>query len=133
MAENLRVAVEADLQDSEDDWGLPIELTDPDGNKQIYKAGSTSEKLKSLQILYNTRVFNPDTGDEKVVPVKMVSVRISSLDRVPQPGENWHVRIPGKPDPDAAMIDLVLTATRPTEDGSGLGHVRLYPQKAEQS
>lgn len=132
MGENLRVEAESDLCESEKDWGLPVEITYSNGTKQIYKKGSATELLKSLQIQYNTRVLNPDTGEEKVVPITIVDMRISSLDQVPVQGDKLHFRIPGSPNPAAAKIDMVSTPTRPHESSSGLGHMRFYLQRIEQ-
>jgi len=126
---NLRVEIEKDLFDSiESEWGMPVELTTPDGQTQIYSANNPSEKLKG-QILYFTRRENPTTGEQIIVREPVVSLRISSLIRVPAAGENWFIKFPVSPRPGAEMKSFLLTTDRSPEDGTDIGFARFYPQK----
>jgi hypothetical protein len=129
---NLRKLAVSDVKElNQKDWGLPVELTDPDGNKYITD-NVTGEKLTAIQILYDYRKLDPGTGEEITVNEPVVTIARSSLSRVPIAGERWHVRIPIEPDPDAELQDFILSETRAPEGGRSLGFINLYPQKAVQ-
>ncbi len=122
---NLRELAEADLETTLEDsvmgFGLPIVLIDPDGAEQTVNG----------QVLYETVIENPETGQEIIVPKPVVTVRRSSLDRIPIAGENWFVKIPSTPAVAAAKENYLLE--RPPEGGRSIGYIRLYLMKAEQS
>ena len=122
---NLRERTEQDLAYSlEGDWALPVTLISPDGETQADIGG---------QVLYDTVRVNPDTGEDMVVNKPVVSLRRSSLDRVPVEGEKWIVKIPLDPRTDAALADFMLDPTRPPEGGRSIGFIRLYLRKVIQS
>jgi hypothetical protein len=122
---NFRERVERDLAVSlEGRWGLPVALTGPDGVRQ---AGLTG------QVLYDIVRLNPETGEDVVVSTPVVTLRRSSLDRVPQAGENWIVEIPSEPRVDAPLVQYALSTVRPPEGGKSIGFIRLYLQQVEQS
>lgn len=112
------------------DWGDVIEFTDPDGNKYNIDA-VTGKTLKAVQILYDYRKFDPSTGMEIIVSEPVVTMARSSLSRVPEAGERWHLRFPIDTGSDT-LADFVLTETRAPEGGRSLGLIRFYPQKAKQ-
>ena len=121
---NLRELAELDLMDTLEDpnhWGLPVILTDPDGEIQEVNG----------QVIYDTIVENPATGGEMIIHKPVVTLRRSSLSRVPAPGEKWLIQIPITPDPEAAKVSFVLG--RPSEDGGSIGFIRLYLNKATQA
>jgi hypothetical protein len=127
---NLRVVVESDLGTTlEGDWGLPVELIAPDGTVYNTKAG-TDDPLVG-QILYDSREDDPETGAEVIVNKPVVTLRRSSLGRIPAANEKWAVRIPTVPDPAAAKTAFSLE--RPTELGGAIGFIRLYLVKIESS
>lgn len=129
---NLREQVESDLSFTlEREWKLPVVLIDPDGNT-IDTSLNDGETLGG-QILYDTVRINPTTGEEMVVNNPIVSLRRSSLSRVPLPGEKWVVKIPTTPSTTAPKEDFVLSPTRPPEGGRSIGFIRLYLQRVEQS
>ncbi len=129
--ENLRAAVEHDLNDSlEGEWKVPVRLTSPDGVDQIYKKGTTT--LLGGQVLYFTRRENPNTGEVEVVNQPVCTLRISSLDRVPQDGEKWFIKMPISPVAGEPYEKFIFTPTRPTEHGTDIGFIRIYPQRIEQ-
>lgn len=129
---NLRYQVESDLEFTlEGEWGLPVILIDPDGNEISKKAG-TIEDLKG-QILYDTIRHDTETGLPKVVNHPVVTLRRSSLARVPKAGEKWLIRIPVNPVPGAAIENFIIDPTRPPEGGASIGFIRLYLRKAIQS
>ena len=128
---NLRAQIEKDLGDSiESEWKMPVELTGPDGITQKYSVNNPSALLGG-QILYFTQSINPETGETIIVNKPVVSLRISSLRRVPQSGEKWYIKMPVSPIAGAIKKDYVFTPTRAIEDGQDIGFIRIYPQKME--
>jgi len=131
MAINLRRRVERDLSFSlEGAWGLPVILIAPDG-ETIDTSENSGTQLKG-QVLFDTIQVNPDTGDDMVVGNPIVTLRRSSLSRIPQPGENWIVKIPPEANSENPTEDYVLTSTRAPEGGKSIGIIRLYLRKAVQ-
>jgi hypothetical protein len=115
---NIREQIETDLETTlEGDFGLPIELIDPDGVEYTDLFG---------QVLY-------DSVDENEVfsghPVAVL--RISSLSRVPVDGENWAVKIPQNPSLTDTMVTYILD--KPVQHGRSIGFVKLYLTQGEQS
>ena len=132
MPANLRQIAEQDLGLTlEDDWGLPVILIDPDGNEVSKKYG-TSDPLVG-QILYDIINYDLDTGLPKVVNHPVVTLRKSSLLRVPIAGEKWLVRIPITPLEGADIGNYIMDQNRPPEGGASIGFIRLYLIKANQS
>ena len=129
---NLRELGESDLSATlEGEFALPVELTDPNGVKYTTKKGSTD--LLQGQILYDTVLADPITLEQMTVNLPIVSLRRSSLTRIPLPGETWHVRIPITPSADADKVDFIASADRAPGGGASIGFVKLYLQKATQS
>ena len=130
---SLRTRAIADLKTQNlRDWPLPVILRSPDGVTYSTDA-ETGDTLQAVQILYDRRVLNPDTGEEVVVHEPIVVLARSSLARIPAEGENWQIRFPLDPtDPDT-LSDYVFTPDRAVEGGNSLGLIRIYPQKLEQS
>jgi hypothetical protein len=128
---NLREQVEADLSDTledSDDWGLPVILISPDGVEQSKSANDPTADLTG-QILYDTTVIDPETGLQMIVSIPVVTLRRSSLNRIPVAGEKWIVQVPETPDASAAKVDHMLQRI---ESGKAIGFVRLYLNRAEQ-
>lgn len=130
---NLRERVEQDLSFSLEgtDWGLPVQLVAPDGTVQIFKKDSTEDLLMG-QVLYETIRVNPDSGEEIVVREPVVTLRRTSLNRIPAEGEKWAVKIPEKPSLTANLITYLLDESRPPEGGEAIGFIRLYLIEAGQ-
>lgn len=114
------------------DWGLRIELCDPDGIWYTTD-NETGETLKAIQILYDYRKLNPETGEEITVHEPIVSIARLSLSRVPIPGESWVIKMPIEPSESADLVTRVITRARSLEGGESLGFVRLYPGAVIQS
>jgi len=118
----LREVIEADLGETlEGDFALPVVLIAPDG---------TVDSVTG-QILYDTLVEDPEDGSQQIVHKPVVTVRRTSLARVPEAGEDWAVQIPTVPDATASTVTYKLE--RPSEDGGSIGFIRLYLMKAAQS
>jgi hypothetical protein len=129
--ENLRAAIERDLGDSiEGEFGMVVQLTSPDGITQIYKKGSSSVLLTG-QCLYSSRRENPDTGLPEIVDQAVVTLRVSSLDRVPLPGENWYVKFATSPVVGAPLRGFVASSDRAPEHCQDIGFIKLYEQRVE--
>ena len=128
MTTNLRERAESDLKSSlEKEWALPVQLSGPDGVEDGV------DSLLVGQVLYDYVKISPETGEEMTVNKPVVTLRRSSLTRVPEPGENWSVKIPIDPSTTATLQNFVLDKARPPEGGRSIGFIRLYLTKAEQS
>ena len=108
---------------------MPVVLISPDG--AVIDTSTHGGPLVG-QINYETIVVNPDTGEEIAVNTPNVSLRRSSLSRVPIAGEKWIVRIPISPLAGAPTEDFLISATQPPRGGATIGFIRLYLQKTEQ-
>jgi hypothetical protein len=128
---NLRVLAESDLSETlenPDGWGLPIELIDPDG-VEYTKSTNDPEADLTGQILYDSTRVDPETGLSMIVHTPVISLRRTSLARVPLPSDKgWMARIPETPDPAAAKV-LHRVELAP-EDGGSIGFIRLYLTRA---
>lgn len=130
---NLRAQAVIDVKTQNlKNWSLPIVLIDPDGNK-YNTDNETAETLKAIQILYDYRRENPDTGEPMTVKEPVVVLALSSLSRIPQPGEKWIIEIPLDPSDPDTLSTFFFSSDRSPEGGASLGFIRLYPQKAAQS
>jgi hypothetical protein len=121
---NLRELVESDLAVTlEGDFGLPVELIDPNGVKYDGING---------QILYETVTVNPETVEQMVVNDPIVSLRRASLTRIPIPGEMWTVRIPTSPSRTAEKENFIINWNHPPTGGASIGFIRLHLQRISQ-
>jgi hypothetical protein len=131
--ENLRAQIESDLHESlEGEWKMPVELTSPDGQVQRYSLNNSSQLLGG-QVLYYSRREDPETGESIIINEPVVTLRISSLIRVPRAGENWYIKMPISPIEGALKERFVFTPTRSPEHGTDIGFIRIYPQRVEES
>lgn len=112
----------------ESEWKMPVELTSPDGVTQIYSANNPSELLGG-QVLYSSRRESPETGEIIVVNQPVVTLRVSSLVRIPRAGEKWYIKIPTGYEPNATKQSFVFTLDRSPENGNDMGFIKIYPQK----
>jgi hypothetical protein len=131
-ATNLRERAESLLGLTvEGPFGLPVELTDPDGNIQTLSEND-GETLKGQALGHRTTI-NPDTGVELVLVNPILVLRRSSLTRIPEDGEYWHIRMPLDPSETATKHDFMLDPSKSIEGGRSLGEIRLYLKNAVQS
>ena len=131
---NLRAKVVKDLETTMEKlngWGLPVVLISPTGETQDKK--KDSEDPLTGQVLYSHKEWKPDTGEDVVVDEPVVCLRLASLETEPEPGENWAVKIPITPDPDAELVTFLINKDKALEFDRGLGIVKLYLSKATQS
>ena len=121
---NLRELHEANLNLSLENpnlFGLPADITYDDGTKQSVTG----------QLLGHRVEVNPDTGVPVIVGNPVLVVRRSSLNQIPEDGQNIHVRMPLDPSRTATKYDFFLDPSRSIEDGRSLGIMRLYLKFAE--
>jgi len=127
--ESLRRTLERDMHDTlESEWKMPVELTSPDGVTQIYSANNPSELLGG-QVLYSYSRENPTTGETIIINQPIVTLRVSSLVRIPKAGEKWYIKIPTGYEPNATKQSFVFTLDRSPENGNDMGFIKIYPQK----
>lgn len=128
---NLRETIESDLLESlESDYWLPVVLIAPDG--VIYDK-SNNDPTKDLggQVLYDSTVTDLESGMDLIVHKPVVTLRLSSLERVPLDGEKWAVKIPISPSTTADLKTFLME--RPTEPQNSIGFIRLYLMEMDQS
>jgi len=114
---SLRELIESDLATTlEGDYALPVVLVSPSGVR--YEVTG--------QVLYNSIDENEHFTNSPVV-----TLRISSLARVPAAGENWAVRIPQNPSEDDTLVTYILD--KPPVHCRSIGFIKLYLTKAIQS
>jgi len=106
----------------EGDFSKEVILTDPDGDIQTVRG----------QVLYDRTAQNPMTGQDQVLNEPVVTLRISTLTRVPEKRERWLIQMPVSPVVGAPLGDFVLDGGRAAEGGASIGYIRLYPKKAKQ-
>lgn len=105
---NLREKIERDLEQSLENYingfGLPVILISPDGEIQEFSANDPNTPRTiplTGRITFSRFDQDPTTGLPVRIDNPLVTLRISSLDRIPKAGENWVVKIPEKPQVDA--------------------------------
>lgn len=126
---NLRHLAEKDLAVSlEGAWGLPVRLIAPDGER--YETTVDGRPLRG-QVLYGLGRRDIETMGVVVQDIPVVTLRRSSLARVPAPMETWAVSVPSAPVADAEMVMYGLSDVRTPEGGRSVGFIRLYLQELE--
>ena len=128
---NLRQLAEKDLKTTlESDWKLPVILISPDGIRQTKSKNDPEEDLGG-QVMYETLEIDVETGLPMVSDEPVVSLRVSSLDKVPLPNEKWAVLMPTSPVEGAPMEEFVLQ--KPIVGSYSLGFIRLHLTRVTQS
>lgn len=128
----LRAEIEEDLAETlEDlgDFGMVVILISPDGAIQTKSANDHTLDL-SGQVLYDT-LSQTEDGVTTVDNGPVVSLRRSSLDRVPEHGETWAVKVPESPIEGAPIVTFLME--RAPLDGRSIGFIRMILRDTEQS
>ena len=129
--ENLREQMEIDLNDMiESEFIMPVELTGPDGITQLYSANNIGSLLGGRTQSHST-VVDPETGEKILVEIPVVTLRLSSLNRVPVAGETWFIKIPVSPASGAAKQSYIMSPTRAPVVMTDLGTINIYLQKID--
>lgn len=122
---NLRQLAESDLSVTlEGEWALNITLTGPGGIRQTDVPA---------QVIYETIEQNASTGEPIIVNKPVVTLRISTLTRVPLDGEKWFVQMPESPLLGAALSSFSFDPNRAIVHGKSIGYMKLYLRKVRQS
>jgi hypothetical protein len=108
---------------------MPVVLIAPDGTRQSKSKNAPTSDLVG-QVLFDTITQDGD-GNAIIDTKPVVTLRRSSLNRIPAAGEPWAVEIPDSPRADAGREMFIVE--RPGEHGASLGIIRLYLRRAEQS
>lgn len=128
---NLRARIERDLARTiEGDFGLPVVLVSPDGEIQDHSANDPTSLLFG-RIDYDRTELDPETGMPVQIKKPMVTLRVSSLTRIPQAGENWAVKIPVVPSATAPMVTFFLEQA--PRDGGSYAYIKLPLTNLSQS
>lgn len=118
---DLRREMERDLGESlEGDFALPIEMIAPDGSVQTE---SLNGGVLRGMIVYESAQFSPKTGSLVYGERVIVSLRRTSLVRIPEVRENWVVRIPVDPSWDSEMVSYQVAEIHRT--GRSVGFINL--------
>lgn len=129
--ESLRAELESDLSDTlENEWGMPVVLIAPDGTQYATSANDpTGATSLAGQVLYDQVRMTPE-GNVVVVNEPVVTLRLSSLSRVPLANENWILQMPISPLTGAPLVSFLLSHTRAPERLGSIGVIKLFPQIA---
>ena len=121
MREAIERSLGEALENSSYGFGLPVILISPDGIRQELTG----------KIVYDHKVFDPEIGSTMVVHRPVVTLRKSSLRRVPRSGEKWICKIPTTPSV-TGTIGTYITQD-PETDGSSIGFIRLFLVSTKQA
>lgn len=120
---DLSLTLEGDFASTDDLGNGLVTLIDPDG--AIYSG------LKG-RVDYDYIRTQP-TGEVVVVHKPVITLRRSSLPRVPKSGETWFVKMPIAPHAGAPIGNFILDDTQAPEGSETLGFVKFFPQQAVQA
>lgn len=120
---DLRVDIERDLGDTvEGEFQSPVILTAPDGTVQ---SGKGSVRYDYVQV--------SPSGDQVVVKMPMVVLRISSWTRVPSGNEQWGIQIPASAGNQNMKQFVIDGKTKAPERADSIGYILLFPLAVVQS
>jgi len=113
----------------EGNFGLPIELTTPDGVE--ITTNEDGDVLKG-EVLYDREEIDPESGELKTVKEIMVSLRKTALSIVPKSGETWKVAIPLDPALPSILTTHLINSDKAPIDGDSIGFIKLFLKDVEQ-
>lgn len=98
------------LENYENGFALPVILVSPDGVEQGFSANDPDvpRTIPLTGRITFSRFDIDENGAPSRVDNPIVTLRRSSLDRIPLAGENWAVKIPTTPDFDAVKETFFL-------------------------
>lgn len=127
---NLREQMEADLEvvleDYQNGFALPVILVAPNGVRQEFSANDPNTPRTiplTGRVVYSRFDIDSATGVPCRIDNPIVTLRRSSLDRIPLAGELWSVQIPKEPRIDADLETYVTEL--PPRDGRSFGWIQL--------
>lgn len=128
---SLRATVSEDMKTlNQKDWGFLVELVAGDTGITYKTDAETGEPLKSVQTLRDTERVIPDDGEDQTIDGPVVVMALSSLERIPQPGETWWLR--AQYEPGGALVSKMISGIKAPEDGKSVGFIRLYAGEVSQ-
>lgn len=131
--ENLLSVMESDLRETiEGEFGVTAIIVYADGTEQTKSVNDPTTDLKA-QVRYFSQEMNPETGEIVVVNKAFANFRRTSLDQIPEAGENIYIRIPISPQVGAPIESFVATATKSPNSVTDMGTIKFELQKAVQS
>lgn len=134
MAENLLKESERCLGETlEGAFSLPVRLIDPSGVTHIYAKNSTTRLIRGqvvLDTLKRSDQVDTEYFGDIFVQTPSVTLRRSSLPRVPANGEFWVVQIPQSLDDNPEYESYMLES--PKTDINFLGIITLYLKQLSQ-
>ena len=132
MTWNLRthIATNGLKRSIEGNFGIAVELTDPDGND--ITTNEAGETLKA-QVLYDFDSIDPESGNMIVVEETQVSIRKTALARVPAAGEKWGIRIPVDPSDPSTLTQYLINTDEAPVGGSSIGFITLNLKQVDQT
>jgi hypothetical protein len=118
---NLRELAESDLsimlEDSDNGFGLPVIIT---------KKSTGETQTLNGQVLLDYSKFDDENGIEEVIKLPIVTLRISSLNVIPETGEVWYFDIPETPQPTATKKRYIFDGDLARRGSDSLGFYQ-YP------
>jgi hypothetical protein len=127
---NLRGMVERDLGVTiEGDYGVPVVMTAPDGT--IYSASTAATPIMG-RLVYDHAEMTPN-GETVIVHNPCLTLRTSTLPRVPKTDEHWMFKVPLNMADQTKLALFFLDAGHPPENGASIGFTRFYLTSAVQS
>lgn len=134
MYQGLRALIEGDLGDClEGEFGVPVSLTGPDGVVYATNANDPTQPLVA-RVLYDQRKETLSTTNDPILTYEIVvTIRRSSLARIPAAGERWKISLPVDPTVGAPYKTYIVSSSRANQSGRSIGYINLYPGEAVQS
>lgn len=91
--------------------GVKIVLIDPDGKEYVKSALEALEDLKGW-FIQESLEYDLKTGVDVISDKPVLSLRIRSLERVPQEGERWIIKVATKLDSEELKSFVLAGAPR---------------------
>lgn len=112
----------------EGDFGVPCTLVAPDGT--TYATNSLGLPIKG-RLIYDHAEVN-ENGETVVIHSPCLTLRASTLPRIPRADEPWAFKVPLNMANQAITTTFVLDPDRPPKDGMSIGFIRFYLMAAIQ-
>jgi hypothetical protein len=121
---NVRTLAERDLRHTlEGEFAVPVVLISPQGERA---EKTVDGRPLTGRVLWNHKEINPETGEPVMVNSPVVTLRESSLPRIPKSGEVWGVIIPEGVRVWTQRKHYVTDADGIVESGRNLGYINLF-------
>ena len=106
----------------EGDYGVAVTLVDSDGT--VYATNTLGKPIMG-RLVYDHAEVNAANGETVIVHSPCLTLRTSTLPRVPAFNERWMIKVPKSvTDPTASLF--FLDADRPPVDSASIGFKKYY-------